>query len=397
MCGINGLVMLKGQRTQEMLAAIRYVYDVALGETQDRGHHATGLIRMERSGEYGFHKAALAAKLMTTYDSDYDGIVEGLDDESASIVSHTRWYTKGKPEVYENNHPFDIGNVVGVHNGTVANDDDLFKKNTENFTRIAEVDSEIIYQLINHHNKEGITFDGLKEALEKSLLRGVFALAFVHKNQPNLVHIVKQDRPMDFVLWEEAGVVFFNSDKKYLHEAFDSLRRVQKRLNTGWSGITLTEYELKSDKYMTINADAETFAEVFSEPQSLFLTSTATKTTYTASTYRGAGTGGGTTAGNGSTNITHITAADSIGRTIEGELDTVSGEVVIFTSSQISALTEDDGSAMGDDEEANWCVECGGELEEHEVHAAFNEGAKESKTFYCTDCHKTALDGVFAG
>jgi uncharacterized protein with PIN domain len=78
-------------------------------------------------------------------------------------------------------------------------------------------------------------------------------------------------------------------------------------------------------------------------------------------------------------------------------LDTVSGEVVIFTSSQISALTEDDGSAMGDDEEANWCVECGGELEEHEVHAAFNEGAKESKTFYCTDCHKTALDGVFAG
>lgn len=393
MCGINGFVMLKGNRSDEMLAAIRWLFDEMLVETQDRGYHATGLVAMNRDATYGFHKAATSAKVMTTFDVEYDKIIDGLSQESASIVSHTRWYTKGKPENNLNNHPFDIGSVVGVHNGTIGNDDDLFKKHAEDFTRIAEVDSEIIYQLINHYNKDAVTFDGLKLALEKSLLRGQLALAFVHKAQPNLVHIVKQDRPMDFVMWEEGGIVFFNSEKKFIYDSFDQLRRVNKRGSGFDVGFTLKEYELKSDKYLTLDANAETFDQVFSEPQSIFVTSTATKTYNTASNWTGGTRTGGT--GNASTNLTHISAADSIGRVIEGELDTVSGEIIIFTPNSTVGDNDDGVDLNENEDETVWCVECGGELEEHEARAAFNEGAKQTNTFHCSDCHQAVLHTVF--
>ncbi len=396
MCGINGLVFLNNvERSSEMWTAIRYVFDEALVETEARGKHATGLTVQRRDGAYyDFYKSDISASAMATYDSEYDRVISAIGPWTSSIISHTRWYTKGKPENNLNNHPFDIGNIVGVHNGTVANDDDLFKKNKDAFTRVAEVDSEIIYQLINHHNKESITHEGLKNALEKTFLRGMFALAFAHKNQPNLVHIVKQERPMDFVLWEEAGVLLFNSDKAYIHNAFDKLKRAGKRF--GFNDVaTLKDLEVKKDTYTVLDANASTFEEMVSPAKDLFLISSAVKTTYTGGT--------GTTTYSGSKNdlnrsYTHVSATDSIGRVIEGELDPISGEIIIFSSVLMTEVGEDDdGSGLIDSDEEVWCIECGGQLQEHEKTASYNEGAKHHNDFYCTDCHEIALSSVFRG
>jgi amidophosphoribosyltransferase len=394
MCGINGMVFLNNVvRTEEMMKVIRFMFSELLVETQDRGHHATGLAHFRRDGAYEMHKSPVSADLFTTYDETYDSILNNLSNETSLVISHTRWYTKGKPDNNDNNHPFDIGNVIGVHNGTVGNDDYLFSQNKENFTRIAEVDSEIIYQLINFHNKDAITFEGLQEALEKSYLRGMFALAFAHKNQPNLLHVVKQERPMDFVCWQEAGVAIFNSDKKYIYNAFNKLARIGKLFGVNVP-YTLTEYKLDEDRYLTLDANADSFDAMFSEPQKLFLISTA-KTTYNyTNTTRGVGCGTGN-AGCG-TNTTKVSAADSIGRIIEGELDTISGEVIIYVGGITNVGENDDGSDLGA-EETVYCVECDTELQEHEIHAAYNEGASETDSYYCKSCHEKALTGLFAG
>ena len=395
MCGINGLVLLKNVvRTEEMMTAIRFIFDEVLVATQERGHHATGLAVFKReasenSALYDFYKAPVDAKMLTTYDSSYEDIMGNIDKNTGSIISHTRWFTKGKPNNNLNNHPFDIGNVIGVHNGTISNDDYLFKTNTDNFTRIAEVDSEIIYQLINFHNKDKITYEGLKVALEDSMLRGMFALAFSHKNQPNLVHIVKQERPMDFMMWEEAGVVIFNSQKSFILDAFDKLARVGKRFGITVPA-TLKEYKLESDSYITLDANAESFDTVFSKPQSMLLLSSAVKTTYNDNNWYNRGI---------NTNVKNgvkITASDSVGRMIEGELDTISGEVIIFASTQMNTVGEDDdGSGLGDEDGFIFCIECEAELQEHEVKASYNEGAHQTETYYCGSCHQEALTSVF--
>ncbi|WP_336784094.1 hypothetical protein [Paenibacillus illinoisensis] len=392
MCGINGMVFLNNfERSEEMWTAIRYVFDEALVETEARGKHATGLTVQRRDGAfYDFYKSDISATAMATYDDEYNRIVGSIGPWTSSIISHTRWYTKGKPENNLNNHPFDIGKIVGVHNGTVANDDELFKKYTDKFTRVGEVDSEIVYQLINHHNQEEITHDGLKLALEKTFLRGMFALAFAHKDQPSLVHIVKQERPMDFVLWEEAGVLLFNSDKEYIHNAFDKLKRAGKRF--GFNGeVTLKLVEVKKDTYTVLDSNANTFEEMVKPAKELFLISSAVKTTYGNSSGTTYPTGGK----NANTNYTSVSATDSIGRVIEGELDPITGEIIIFASTVMSEVGgNDDGSEM---EESVWCIECGGELQEHEKHSSYNEGAVTHNDYYCEDCHSKALSSVFAG
>jgi glucosamine 6-phosphate synthetase-like amidotransferase/phosphosugar isomerase protein len=399
MCGINGMVFLNGvKRDEEMLKAIRFIFDEVLVETQDRGHHATGIAHFRRDGLfYETHKSAVSADMFVTFDETYESIANNFSDDTSVVISHTRYYTKGKPDNNNNNHPFDIGNVVGVHNGTVANDDDLFKKFESNFTRNAEVDSEIIYQLINFYNQNEITYEGLKEALEKSLIRGGFALAFTHKNQSNLLHIVKQERPMDIFYWKEAGVIIYNSDKKYIRNSFARAARVGKRFGIHIVG-TLEEFKLPADRYITIDANADSFEKAVSEPQKLFLSSSAVRNNYNYSSYNSAGScGSAGNAGCGSGTTTRVAASDSIGRIIEGELDTISGEVIIFTQARIDTVGDDDDGAGLDSDETVYCMECENPLQEHEVHASYNEGAADTESYYCSACHQQALTGVFAG
>lgn len=394
MCGINGMVFMNNvERSEATWDAIRFIFDEALVETEDRGHHATGLTIQQRDGvDYGFYKSDLSASVMVTYDEKYEEVTRGIGPGTSSIIAHTRYYTKGKPENMLNNHPFDVGNIVGVHNGTVANDDYLFTKYKDSFARAGEVDSEIIYQLIHHYNKDSVTEAGLRKALEDTYLRGMFALAFMHKDQMNLVHIVKQERPMDFVFWEEAGVLLFNSDKKYIHAAFDKMRRAGRHFNF-YESVTTKDIEVEKDTYTVLDANASTLEDMIAPAVKMKLVSSAVKTTYTYPTAASttANTGKGVALGKRES----ITASDSIGRVIEGELDVVTGEIIIYSSSQ--ELVAIDEAEENDALAGHFCAECGGRLEEHEIHAAYNNDAEAYENYYCSDCHQRALHSAFAG
>lgn len=393
MCGINGVVFMNGvKRSEEMLKQIRFVFNEMFVNTQARGEHATGLVHFKRNGGYDFHKAALSAQQMVTNDETYNQIIDGMGVNTFSIIGHTRYFTKGKPDNNDNNHPFDIGNVVGVHNGTITNDDMLFKKFEKDFSRIAEVDSEIIYQMINHYNSELITYEGLREALEKTLLRGLFGLAFAHKNQPNLVHIVKQEKPLSIAYWQEAGVVFFNSQTDLMENAFDSLTRMGRTL--GFTTSTSVEYTvLKDDIYLTLDANGTTIDEMLSDPQRLYILSSSAKTytTYTGGTSLAKngstrGTGGGTT--------TSVSTKDSVGRIIEGELDEETGEVILFTAN--SLLASDDGAEDEEEADAPQCSECLEWLSDEEMDASFNESNPKDGCV-CYECYEAAFGKLLSG
>src|ERR671933_426166 len=68
--------------------------------------------------------------------------------EARQLLVHVRDYTKGHPSLSANNHPIRHGAVVGVHNGVIVNDDELFAhhgiaRDEAGMT----VDSEIIFAL----------------------------------------------------------------------------------------------------------------------------------------------------------------------------------------------------------------------------------------------------------
>jgi glucosamine 6-phosphate synthetase-like amidotransferase/phosphosugar isomerase protein len=76
-------------------------------------------------------------------------------DIGSTGIVHTRWATKGSPEVNANNHPIDVAGIVGVHNGHVSNDDALFKQIDKSvYSRVGEVDSEAAFAWLAHGDQE---------------------------------------------------------------------------------------------------------------------------------------------------------------------------------------------------------------------------------------------------
>ena len=47
---------------------------------------------------------------------------------ATQVLVHVRDYTKGHPTIEANNHPIRHGAVVGIHNGIIVNDDEIFAR-----------------------------------------------------------------------------------------------------------------------------------------------------------------------------------------------------------------------------------------------------------------------------
>lgn len=71
-----------------------------------------------------------------------------------TAILHTRFWTKGSPKNNANNHPIPVGNIIGVHNGGVYNDDELFTDMGLLDRRVAQVDSEAIFATLAYGMEE---------------------------------------------------------------------------------------------------------------------------------------------------------------------------------------------------------------------------------------------------
>jgi glutamine phosphoribosylpyrophosphate amidotransferase len=142
-----------------------------------------------------------------------------LPDEASQLLLHVRDYTKGHPSIEANNHPVRHGRVVGVHNGIIENDEQLFERHgIERHLPEMSVDSEIIFALAER--SRGRT----ARALE--LLYGSMATAWLDEDRPELVLARGVGRP----LWIGRGSdgVFFASTRMTL-ELVERYARVRLR------------------------------------------------------------------------------------------------------------------------------------------------------------------------
>jgi glucosamine 6-phosphate synthetase-like amidotransferase/phosphosugar isomerase protein len=132
------------------------------------------------------------------------GASELLDEISVpaaatQVLVHVRDYTKGHPSLNANNHPVRHGSVVGIHNGIIKNDEEIFAR--YGFERAEEdmtVDSEAIFALAELERSRA-------NALEE--LYGSMATAWVDERDPDVLFLARGiGRP----LWiGEGGQEFF--------------------------------------------------------------------------------------------------------------------------------------------------------------------------------------------
>ena len=169
-----------------------------------------------------------------------------VPEDATKLLVHVRDYTKGHPSLAANNHPVRHGSVVGIHNGIIKNDDELF---AEHGIARAEsgmtVDSEIIFALAER--SRGRTAAALQQ------LYGSMATAWLDESRPELLLARGVGRP----LWigQTKKELFFASTRVALElvESYAGIKRRKSELPEGTviaveSGKIVTRESFEPDR-----------------------------------------------------------------------------------------------------------------------------------------------------
>jgi glucosamine 6-phosphate synthetase-like amidotransferase/phosphosugar isomerase protein len=202
MCGIAGYSLSPESSVQRTLAAQALLAGIA-----ERGADAVGYAHRGSSASVTVHKRR-------------SGASELLDElhvpgASTQVLVHVRDYTKGHPTIEANNHPIRHGAVVGIHNGIIVNDEEIFARyGFERAHPDMTVDSEAIFALAEHA-------EGSHEALEE--LHGAMATAWLDERIPSVLFLARAvGRPL--WLGTAGKEVFFASTRAALDLLEDTLR-----------------------------------------------------------------------------------------------------------------------------------------------------------------------------
>jgi glutamine phosphoribosylpyrophosphate amidotransferase len=203
MCGIAGLSVAPGVEIDATATA-----RLLLAGLAERGQDATGYAFHGADGCVEVHKESVPlASFMGRLD---------LSDDVRSTVMHVRDFTKGRPGINDNNHPIRYGSVVGVHNGHLDNDDELFEQHRmPRSTPDITVDSEAIMMLTEH-------LGDLPTALEQ--VRGSAAVALLHDGDPGRLQLAKRASRTLHVARGD-GLMLFASTREPLELARKALGR----------------------------------------------------------------------------------------------------------------------------------------------------------------------------
>lgn len=196
MCGIFGYSFKEGT----ISAGRRAILGNNLARLNDkRGGHSWGVCSIEDGdtnitrglGDMGDHAYTLA--------------------DASFVMAHTRYATVGAKTV-ENAHPFEIGNIIGAHNGGVINNLELDKK----YKRDCKVDSMHFF----HHLDKDLPFGDIEgygsiEWLRRDELKNGNPRIFLSRMKGGMLAIFGIGDP---AAPKSEGIVW-SSDEKHLLEA----------------------------------------------------------------------------------------------------------------------------------------------------------------------------------
>ncbi len=206
------------ERPASVWQEIRQCFTENLLFNEERGKEAAGIGVLKRNGNVNIYKAPLPARQLVEQPA-YRQIIGSLDAQTTLILGHTRHPTKGPPQNKNNNHPLRAGMLLGVHNGHINNDDDLFAR--RHYPRQGQVDSEIIFRLLWHDLSQPfahIPLTTIRNSLQQ--LQGEFTILVGDQRSPESLLIVRHNKPLSLHYHPHWKALIFSSRYIFLRKTF---------------------------------------------------------------------------------------------------------------------------------------------------------------------------------
>lgn len=265
MCGIIGLINHRNnglwKEDTDLVKRMLYI-------DKERGEDSTGLFTVLNSGVCMLAKEASTPEQFM-YDKEVEEIFKKSINSGSVLVGHNRKATKGEIND-ENAHPFNRGDIVLVHNGSLYN-----HKSVAN----TEVDSEAIADVLNEHEN-----GDLATAFGK--LDGAYSCVWYDNRDQSLNFFRNAARPM--YLYEDTNRTLFASEAVMIIYSLT-------RSNIKWDNTKLIElpvhhhlrYKLRTYGGFGKEGDAQEVTPNFPQGSTTTPTKVVTPTT-TAAAFNGA-------------------------------------------------------------------------------------------------------------
>ncbi|HNR36216.1 MAG TPA: hypothetical protein PKO36_13620 [Candidatus Hydrogenedentes bacterium] len=250
MCGLGGMILARKKRSAKVYARLGSIFGRVLVANEERGPHATGCAAMRADGSWSVLKYPIVATRFINTTMFGRFLKDDLDGETAVLMGHTRWASRGNPLDNGNNHPVISGNGDGIitHNGHIRNADSIFR--SERLARKHEVDSEVFAAMAARASRSGTwNMAWLKNVFTR--LSGSATVVMASRNVPASTLVWKGDRPLFFRYNKTYRVVIYASAYEYLDEATAGGEAGEEWMDLAVAPWTVTEFQFDSVLHVT--------------------------------------------------------------------------------------------------------------------------------------------------
>jgi asparagine synthetase B (glutamine-hydrolysing) len=221
-CGIFGLVVHKD--TDYEPAFIKQSLKILAELSESRGKDSSGLvIRNESDRRFHVFKGAVYLNCLlkmkeVTYqidrmlDSSYKNHRASLQSTFA-VMGHSRLVTNGSQLNDSNNQPVVKNGVIGVHNGIIVNEAELWSRHP-GMQREFEIDTEVMLALIKNYMRTGWDFPTAMSKTIKGIFGTVAAAFFM--DDLNILGITTNNGSL-YTLTDGIELFAFASEEYYLN------------------------------------------------------------------------------------------------------------------------------------------------------------------------------------
>lgn len=219
MCGIFGIITTDANRS--IIQEIRCITDDLFKISESRGKDASG-IAIHYHDNISILKGPIkSSKLIKTseYQKFWDVITtRQLQKEHNSpvvVLGHSRMATNGSQENNWDNQPMVKNSIIGVFNGIITNEGELWEKNPD-IPKQTTTDTEILFGLINKFFAET---NNIQSALDRvfSTIEGAASFGIISDNSDFLV--LATNNGSLYSAWNtDRTVMIFTSEKSFLRQ-----------------------------------------------------------------------------------------------------------------------------------------------------------------------------------
>jgi glucosamine--fructose-6-phosphate aminotransferase (isomerizing) len=160
LCGIFGFLIGEDLRlsADELMDIVNRMFRLS----ESRGKEASGIAVKVKGEIYVFKQPISASKMVKSdkYRTLFEKVikkkaqVEGHLNAPIVVIGHSRLQTNGPSEINSNNQPVVKSGAVGIHNGIIANDNELWES-FEMLEKEYDVDTEVFLGLLQLFRKNG--------------------------------------------------------------------------------------------------------------------------------------------------------------------------------------------------------------------------------------------------